>query len=193
MNRTREQWDAICPKAVAKTASPAAVMYLIQDALSDIAKLHSQADQLRAEVEALRWDRKVCREEFREFRRAADETERELREPDPLIETCNENGHRYVKLPDHPMRNGSPRCPHCMAIGLDKAREEIGSVAEAALGAILAYAEGEDELLVRRVWDEVRRAILAQSPFLLSRPAPGPSVLAVPTAKQPSNADRIEP
>lgn len=57
MNRTREQWDAICPKAVAKTASPAAVMYLIQDALSDIAKLHKQADQLRAEIEELRKDK----------------------------------------------------------------------------------------------------------------------------------------
>lgn len=79
MNRTREQWAAVCPKAVAKTASPAAVMYLIQDALSDIARLHKQVDQLRAEVEALQWDRKVCREEFREFRRTADETERGLR------------------------------------------------------------------------------------------------------------------
>lgn len=33
MSRTREQWAAVCPKTVAKTASPAAVMYLAGDAL----------------------------------------------------------------------------------------------------------------------------------------------------------------
>lgn len=55
-----------------------------------------------------------------------------LREPDPLIETCDENGHRYAKLPDHPMRDGSPRCPHCMAIGLDRARAEIKAMTQAA-------------------------------------------------------------
>lgn len=54
MNRTREQWADVCPKTVAETASPAAVMCLVDDALSDIARLHRQADQLRAEVEALR-------------------------------------------------------------------------------------------------------------------------------------------
>jgi len=54
MNRTREQWADVCPKTVAETASPAAVMCLVDDALSDIARLHRQVDKLRAEVEALR-------------------------------------------------------------------------------------------------------------------------------------------
>lgn len=57
MNRTREQWADVCPKTVAETASPAAVMCLVEDALSDIATLHRQVDQLRAEVEALRKDK----------------------------------------------------------------------------------------------------------------------------------------
>jgi hypothetical protein len=35
-----------------------------------------------------------------------------------VIERC-EHGHRFAKLPDHPMRHGLPRCPQCMAIGLD--------------------------------------------------------------------------
>lgn len=33
-------------------------------------------------------------------------------------------GHRFVRLPDHPMRNGLPRCPHCMAAGLDSSRQK---------------------------------------------------------------------
>lgn len=40
---------------------------------------------------------------------------------DAVIETCD-HGHRYAKLPDHPRRDGKPRCPHCLAIGLDAAR-----------------------------------------------------------------------
>lgn len=48
----------------------------------------------------------------------------------PLIETCDEGGHKYAKLPDHPMRQGMPRCPHCMAIGLDRARTELAAQAK---------------------------------------------------------------
>lgn len=40
----------------------------------------------------------------------------------PVIDTCDEGGHRFAKLPNHPMRDGRPRCPHCMAVGLDRAR-----------------------------------------------------------------------
>jgi len=36
-----------------------------------------------------------------------------------LIDTCD-FGHKFAKLSDHPMRDGNPRCPHCMAIGLDR-------------------------------------------------------------------------
>lgn len=38
---------------------------------------------------------------------------------DAVIDTC-EDGHKYAKLPDHPKKDGSSRCPHCMAIGVDR-------------------------------------------------------------------------
>lgn len=60
-----------------------------------------------------------------------------IRAHDPIIETCHENGHRYAKLADHPMRNGSPRCPHCMAIGLDRARESAGAIIQTYHGPAL--------------------------------------------------------
>lgn len=28
-------------------------------------------------------------------------------------------GHSFMMLPDHPVLNGDPRCPHCMAVELD--------------------------------------------------------------------------
>lgn len=35
------------------------------------------------------------------------------------IDTCD-FGHKFAKLPDHPKNSdGYPRCPHCMADGLD--------------------------------------------------------------------------
>ena len=30
-----------------------------------------------------------------------------------------DQGHRFAKLPDHPLRDGRPRCVHCLAIGFD--------------------------------------------------------------------------
>jgi len=30
------------------------------------------------------------------------------------IDTCPA-GHKFAKLPDHPLKDGTPRCPHCMA------------------------------------------------------------------------------
>jgi len=39
------------------------------------------------------------------------------------IETCDLN-HKFVKLPTHPMRYGKPRCPNCMASGLNRYRGE---------------------------------------------------------------------
>lgn len=41
-----------------------------------------------------------------------------------LIETCDQ-GHKFIKLPDHPKHDGMARCPYCMATELDAAREEI--------------------------------------------------------------------
>jgi len=38
-----------------------------------------------------------------------------------VIDTCS-MAHRFAKLPDHPMRDGQARCPHCLAIGFDKYR-----------------------------------------------------------------------
>lgn len=40
---------------------------------------------------------------------------------EPVIDTCD-LGHKFAKLPDYPMKNNKPRCPHCMAIGLDHFR-----------------------------------------------------------------------
>lgn len=41
----------------------------------------------------------------------------------PVIDHCDQ-GHKFAKLSDHPTKDGKPRCPHCMAIGLDKLSEE---------------------------------------------------------------------
>jgi hypothetical protein len=73
---------------------------------------------------------------------------------EPVIDMC-EMGHRFAKLDDHPTKDGSPRCPHCMALGLDAARAQN----ERQLAAILSYIdEGVDELLVRRIWERALRA-----------------------------------
>jgi hypothetical protein len=37
-------------------------------------------------------------------------------------ETC-ENGHDFIKLPNHPTKNGLARCPYCLSIGFDKLLE----------------------------------------------------------------------
>lgn len=44
----------------------------------------------------------------------------------PVIDQC-ESGHYFAKLENHPLQSDrkTPRCPHCMAIGLTKAREEL--------------------------------------------------------------------
>ncbi len=33
-------------------------------------------------------------------------------------------GHVFAKLQDHPTKDGRPRCPHCLASGLDAARNQ---------------------------------------------------------------------
>jgi len=76
------------------------------------------------------------------------------------IDQC-EQGHFFAKLNDHPTRDGSPRCPYCMAIGLDKLRAEKGAYIQKVLDTIIKDCprDGSDyELTVRRIWDKVRRA-----------------------------------
>lgn len=54
MKRTPEQWAGMCPRTVAETASPAAVMYALRDAQADIAELCrrlSEERELRAAEE----------------------------------------------------------------------------------------------------------------------------------------------
>lgn len=37
---------------------------------------------------------------------------------EPLIETCEEHGHHFAKLPDHPKNSmGHAMCPYCLAQG----------------------------------------------------------------------------
>lgn len=52
-----------------------------------------------------------------------DEHTLKLAELGALIDTCD-FGHKFVKLPSHPMRYGKPRCPNCMASGLNRYRGE---------------------------------------------------------------------
>lgn len=66
-----------------------------------------------------------------------------------VIDTCD-NGHKFAKLPDHPLKDGRPRCPHCMAVGLDRARTEKDKQLEAIRSII---DNGCDEVKVRRVWE----------------------------------------
>lgn len=44
-----------------------------------------------------------------------------MSEPTAIVDIC-EQGHKFAKLNDHPKRDGLPRCPHCMAQGLDTLR-----------------------------------------------------------------------
>lgn len=46
MNRTIEQWQKVDCEHVAKNASPAHVMYLLQDAVRDLQELARQRDEL---------------------------------------------------------------------------------------------------------------------------------------------------
>lgn len=49
---------------------------------------------------------------------------------DPVIDTCDQ-GHKYARLPDHPYnKDGRPRCPYCMSIGLDRALSEVSELQE---------------------------------------------------------------
>jgi len=41
---------------------------------------------------------------------------------DVVIDVCDQ-GHRFAKLLDHPVRDGRPRCVHCLAQGFDSLRK----------------------------------------------------------------------
>lgn len=58
-----------------------------------------------------------------------------------VIEMCDQ-GHKFAKLPDHPMRDGRARCPHCMAIGLDDLRASFEEVSK-------RFAEASQERVVQ--------------------------------------------
>lgn len=48
-----------------------------------------------------------------------------MTEFNPIIDTCDQ-GHNFAKLPDHPKNSmGGPACPHCMSIGLERARTDL--------------------------------------------------------------------
>lgn len=52
MNRTIEQWQKVDCEHVAKNASPAHVMYLLQDAVRALQELARQRDELLARIGA---------------------------------------------------------------------------------------------------------------------------------------------
>lgn len=65
-----------------------------------------------------------------------------------VIDTCD-LGHKFAKLPDNPvMADGLPRCPHCMAAGLDRARQRITELESDAYMELLLQA---DRLLRRYI------------------------------------------
>ena len=43
-----------------------------------------------------------------------------------VIETCDQ-GHKFAKLSNHPVKDGKARCPNCLAIGLDNLRAGLES------------------------------------------------------------------
>lgn len=97
-----------------------------------------------------------------------------------LIETCDQ-GHKFIKLPDHPKHDGMARCPYCMATGLDAAREEIKQLEQrspkmtyAEVVAWLASEEGKQSiaqaLASANVTIETLRTERQVDPSLLHQP-----------------------
>lgn len=80
----------------------------------------------------------------------------------PTTDICDQ-GHRFAMLPDHPIKDGRPRCPHCMVAGLRKL-EACERIQDAMMAAVLdvpeAFAGGDSELLLRRAWERARQARL---------------------------------
>lgn len=60
-----------------------------------------------------------------------------------VIEACDA-GHKFAKLSDHPLRDGWPRCPHCMAIGLDAERASTKATCNECygVGRLAVFADG---------------------------------------------------
>lgn len=61
--------------------------------------------------------------QYEHLKKLSDEHTLKLVELGAMIETCD-LGHKFVKLPSHPMRYGKPRCPNCMSLGLNRYRGE---------------------------------------------------------------------
>lgn len=64
---------------------------------------------------------------------------------DAVVDTCDQQ-HKFVKLPDHPTKDGKARCPYCLAIGLDAER------AEQAFDVNKAEAVDFEKQLVNESW-----------------------------------------
>lgn len=64
---------------------------------------------------------------LRIFKKAAGMQDLSSESSMPVIDMCDQ-GHKFAKLPDHPMRDGKARCPHCMATGLDAAWKELDEI-----------------------------------------------------------------
>jgi len=52
-----------------------------------------------------------------------------MSQPTTVILDMCDYGHKFAKLHNHPHKDGRPRCPMCLSIGLDAARAELERVA----------------------------------------------------------------
>lgn len=102
--------------------------YAVKESCIALALTMEQCADRIKELEEQRDDyhKKAC-----EIADQRDKAEAELAKRDAVaIETCVW-GHKFAKLPDHPTKDGLTRCPHCLAQGLDEARQYIKQAEEA--------------------------------------------------------------
>lgn len=110
-----------------------ALMQVREDAAKEIATLRSELEILtkhapnraRSIVKMARENERFERENA-DLRRRLEEVERKLADA-PVIDTCDQ-GHKFSKLPDHPLHDGQARCPHCMEIWLNNAELQLAAV-----------------------------------------------------------------
>lgn len=76
----------------------------------------------------------------------------------PVIDEC-ESSHKFAKLPDHPMKDGFPRCPHCLAIGRDLLWDQLQN-AWRVIGKAESWGEAGIETMdseTMREYDDMKR------------------------------------
>ena len=88
----------------------------------------------------------------------------------PVIDSCDQ-GHQFAKLNDHPVNSeGRPRCPHCLAIGLDRSRQVERELFNKMIEAILKVDFNKltvgEELIIRRSYERARIAGLKILPLI---------------------------